>query len=187
MLQRRIKKALDLREGHDGVFLPFDFALAHAEDRAAEIDVLAAGQLGMKSRAHFQQAADTAVNFREAGGGPGDAREQLQQRGFPGAVAADQPDDFALFHVEGHIAQRPDKILGFARATALEGRGEGARDYIAQGEVALAFADAIAFAQSFHVDDGFSHFSRPRPPWSFPFSENMRRRSRARPLPWRKK
>ena len=61
------------------------------------------------------------MNFGEAGGGPGDAREQLQQGGFAGAVAADQPDDLALFHVEGDVAQRPEKILGFARATGLNG------------------------------------------------------------------
>src|ERR1700723_1781389 len=46
VLERRIEKALDLREGHDGVFLPLDFAFAHAKDRAAEVDVLAARQFG---------------------------------------------------------------------------------------------------------------------------------------------
>ena len=74
----------------------------------------------MKSRAHFQQAADAPVNFGEPGGGPCDAGKQFQQRGLAGAVAADQPDDFALLHIEGHIAQRPEIIHGAASAIALE-------------------------------------------------------------------
>src|SRR5277367_105526 len=111
----------------------------------------------MKARADFQQAADAAVNFGKPGGGPRDAGEQFQERGFSGAVAADEADYFTLLHVERDVAQRPEKIFGFARAIAPEGRSEGARDYIAQREIALAFADAVALAEAFDVNDGFSH------------------------------
>src|SRR5271168_108666 len=100
----------------------------------------------MKTGAYCQQAADAAMNFGESGGGPGDAREQLQQRGLAGAVAADQSNDFTLFYVEGDFAQRPEIILGSASAIALEGRTKATRENIAQGEIAFAFADAIAFA-----------------------------------------
>ncbi len=110
MLQRRVEKALDLREGHDFVELPVDFALAHAQDRAAQIDILAAGQLGMKAGADFEQAADASANLREAGRRARDARKHLQQRRLAGAVAADQADDFALRDVKADVAQRPQKI-----------------------------------------------------------------------------
>ena len=39
---------------------------AHAEYRAAQINIFAAGQLGMKTGADFEQAADAAVNFGTA-------------------------------------------------------------------------------------------------------------------------
>ena len=89
--------------------LRVDLALAHSEDRAVEEDIFASGQFGMKARADFQQAANAAVDSGEAGSGPGDAREQLQQRGFARAVAADQAHHLTMPHFEAHVAQRPDK------------------------------------------------------------------------------
>ena len=43
--------------------LRFDLAASHAEDRAVEIDVLAAGQLRVKAGADFEQAADAAAQL----------------------------------------------------------------------------------------------------------------------------
>ena len=59
-LDRRIEHAIDFGEGDDRVQIAVDVALAEAEDRAVQIDVLAAGQLGMEAGAHFQQAGDRA-------------------------------------------------------------------------------------------------------------------------------
>ena len=47
-----------------------------------------------------------------AGGGLGDAREDLQQRGFAGAVAADDADDIALVNRKVHVAQCPEVVEG---------------------------------------------------------------------------
>ena len=55
-------------------------ALRHAQDRAVEVDVLAAGQLGVEAGADLQQAADPAVDLGAPGGRLGDAGEDLEQR-----------------------------------------------------------------------------------------------------------
>ena len=74
--------------------------MRHAQDRAVEVDIFAAGEFGMKAGADFQQAADAADDFRIAGGGLGDAREDFEQGGFAGAIAADDPDDFTRIDIE---------------------------------------------------------------------------------------
>src|SRR6185436_435650 len=51
---RRVEKLLNFSKAGDLVKLAVDLGLAHAEDRAVEIDVLATGQLRMKARAHFE-------------------------------------------------------------------------------------------------------------------------------------
>ena len=92
-LDRRVEEPLDLGEGDDLVELARDLGARHAEDGAVEVDVLAAGQLGVKAGADFEQA-------RRRGRGSstrpsrrlGDARQDLQQRALAGAVAADDAD-----------------------------------------------------------------------------------------------
>ena len=108
MLQRRVDEICDFGESDDLVEFPLDLPLAHAQNRAVQIRIFAARQFGMKSRADFQQAAHAAANFRRAFGGLRDAGENLQQRGFARAVAADQAEHFALFQFEGNIAERPE-------------------------------------------------------------------------------
>ena len=70
-LDRRVEELLDLGEGDDLVELAADLGAGHAEDRAVEIDVLAAGQLGMKAGADLEQARDAAADRRR---GPRSAR-----------------------------------------------------------------------------------------------------------------
>src|SRR6476620_10558055 len=48
-LDRRIEKLLHLGEGDDFVELAPDLGMRHAEDGTVEVDVLAAGELRMKS------------------------------------------------------------------------------------------------------------------------------------------
>ena len=69
----------------------------HAEDRAVQEDVLAAGQLGVEAGADLEQRPDAAAQHRPARSvGGGDPREDLQQRALAGAVAADDADHLAL-------------------------------------------------------------------------------------------
>ena len=94
-LHRRVDELLDLGERDDLVELPADFRLAHAEDRAVQKDVLPAGQLGVKTGADLEQARHAPAQGDLAGRRRGDPRQDLQQRRFAGAVAADDADDLA--------------------------------------------------------------------------------------------
>ena len=54
-LHRRVDEVADAGELDDAFELVGDLPAPHAEDRAAQIDVLAAGQLGMEARPDFDQ------------------------------------------------------------------------------------------------------------------------------------
>ena len=54
-LDRGVDEALDLGKGDHLVELGIDLAFAHAEYSAVEVDVLAAGKLGMKACADLQE------------------------------------------------------------------------------------------------------------------------------------
>ena len=95
-LDRRVEEALDVGEGDDLVEAAADLGAAHAEDRAVEEDVLAAGQLGVEAGPDLEQRADAAGHVGPARGRLGDPREDFQQRALAGAVVADQADDFAV-------------------------------------------------------------------------------------------
>ena len=111
VLHRRIDKLLQLRERHNLIELPRNFALAHPQNRAAQKSVLAPGQLRMKSRAHLQQRPDPSVNLRPPGRRLRDPRKNLQQRGLPRAVPSDQPKHFAFFHFQRNVLQRPERLV----------------------------------------------------------------------------
>ena len=109
-LDRRIEKSLDLGKGDDLVEFPADLGPRHAEDRAVQKDVFAAGQLRMKSGADFEQAGDAALDRDAALGRLGDARQDLQQGRFAGAVAADDAEDLASLDLEADIPERPELL-----------------------------------------------------------------------------
>ena len=71
----------------------------------------------MKPRAHLQQGGHASPEDGLALGGRGDAREDLQQRTLPGAVAADNPQHFPTGNVQRHLPQGP-KVRGSARKPA---------------------------------------------------------------------
>src|SRR5437667_175491 len=94
--QRKRASSLLMRGACAGlVELAGEFAAAHAEDRGVEVDVLAPGELGVKAGADFEQAADAAAELDAAFGGRGDSADDLEERGFAGAIGADDADDFA--------------------------------------------------------------------------------------------
>src|SRR5581483_6410318 len=117
----------DLREIDDRVEAAVDLAPPHAEDRAAEVDVLAPAQLRVEAGSDLEQRADAAVDPSAAGRRLGDAREDLQQRALAGTVPADDPDDLAGPDVEREVAQRPDRrvfALRLGRRPVAERRGD---------------------------------------------------------------
>ncbi len=95
VLHGRVDELFDFGERDDLVELPFDFRPLHAEDRAVQEDVLAAGQLGMEAGADFEERSDAADDARAAARRRRDARQNLQQRRLARAVAADDADDLS--------------------------------------------------------------------------------------------
>ena len=85
-----IDKFVDFSEGYDLIEFAVDFALAHSQNGATEVGVLASGEFTVETGTHFQQAAHAPVNFRPARGRPGNAGKNLEQRGLARAVAPDQ-------------------------------------------------------------------------------------------------
>ncbi len=99
-LHRRVDELLDPGELDDRVVAPVDLAALHPEDRPVQIDVLAAGELGMEACSDLEQAADAAANLDAPRGRRRDAGEDLEQRRLPGAVPADDAEHLALLHLE---------------------------------------------------------------------------------------
>ena len=62
-LDRRVQEFVDAGEIDDGIELAVDLAPRHAQNGAVEIDVFAAGELGVEAGADFQQAAHAAVQL----------------------------------------------------------------------------------------------------------------------------
>src|SRR5262249_31998476 len=77
-----------------------------------EVDVLAAGELGMKSCAELDERHDAAGDAHAPAGRPRDARDQLQQRRLAGAVRSDDAEAGTLGDVEADIFQREDRRRG---------------------------------------------------------------------------
>ena len=108
-LHRRVDQPRDVGEINDPIELPIDVAPRQAEQAAAEVHVLAAGQLRMEPGAQLDQRHHATGHAHTPVGRPGDARNELQQRSLAGAVAADDADAGGLGHVEADVAQRPDR------------------------------------------------------------------------------
>src|SRR5207237_7767573 len=99
---------VDLGEADDLVEVAGDFRPLHAADRAAEVNVLASGELAVKADGDLQERADTAVDFRGSARRIGDAGEDLEQRALSCAVAPDDADDLALLDLERDVLERPE-------------------------------------------------------------------------------
>ena len=84
-----------------------DLGLGHAQDRAVHIDVFAAGHFVVEAGADFQHGGHAAANFDLALGGGGDAGQQLEQRGFARAVAANDAQGLALVDGQVHAVPVP--------------------------------------------------------------------------------
>src|SRR5689334_9673743 len=79
-LHRGIKKLLDFSKADNLVKLAIDLGLAHAENRAVEIDVLATREFRMKTRADFQERSNAAIDVCAPACWTSDARQDFQKR-----------------------------------------------------------------------------------------------------------
>src|SRR5205823_4469162 len=121
VLNRRIQKHFHISEGDDFVKLAVDFDASHTEDRAVQVDVFAASQLGMEAGAHLQKAGDAAVDHRAAGRRFGDAAKDLEERRFASAVAANDANDVATLDFEGYVLKGPKILVGRGTTGKLPG------------------------------------------------------------------
>ena len=83
-----------------------DLASRQSEQAGAEIDVLAAGQLGVEAGAELDQRDDAARHLDTAARRPRHARDQLQQRRLAGAVRSDDAEARAFRDLEADVAER---------------------------------------------------------------------------------
>src|SRR4030095_15892755 len=91
--------------GDDLVELAPNLRAAHAENRAVQEDVLASGQLRMKSGADFEQRSHASAHDRLSGGRIRDAREHFEQGALSRPVASDDADDLAFGDLERHVIE----------------------------------------------------------------------------------
>lgn len=89
-------------------------AAGQAEEGGVEVDVLAAGEIGVEAGAEFEERGDAAVDGDAAVVGLGQAGDEAEQGAFAGAVGADDGHVFALFDAKGDIAEGPESLVGSA-------------------------------------------------------------------------
>ena len=111
-----VGEALELGEGDDVVDPLGQIAARDAVDRAAQVDVLDRGVLGVEAGSDLEQRRDAAVDRDAARVGLDDAREQLEQRRLAGAVAADDADGLAVRDLERDAVERRELVVDAAAA-----------------------------------------------------------------------
>src|ERR1035441_6355349 len=151
-----VDEFLDLGKGDDFIEFSTDLALAHAEDCPAQKGILATGQFGMEAGADFEEAADTSVNFRPAGGGFCNARKDFQEGSFTSTVATDETDNFTLLDFEGNVFQSQENFI-FGAAEDGQRRFQHAAEMITEERALLKSAAMVALAETFAMDYDCAH------------------------------
>src|SRR6266513_2433240 len=105
-LHRRVKEAPDVGElldrGHRAVHL----LARKAEERAVEVRVLAAAEVGMESGADLEERGHATVDLERSTGRLRRAREELEQRRLPRSIRADHTERGPRLHREADVAER---------------------------------------------------------------------------------
>src|SRR5215510_7240297 len=95
---RCVDEFLDLGEIDYFIKFPRDLLTFHSENCTVEEDIFPTRQLGMKAGPDLKQRPDPAVKVDLSFGRLSNAREDLKQRRFAGAVSADDPEHLAGHH-----------------------------------------------------------------------------------------
>ena len=102
-----VDELVELGEGHDVVEAPGELLARHPEDGAVEVDVLAAGELGVEPGAELEQRRDPAARDDLTAGRAQDPGDALEQRRLARAVVTEQADGRALRHLEVDVLAAP--------------------------------------------------------------------------------
>ena len=89
-----------------------DVPTRHAEDAAVQLHVLTPGEFPVEARPHLDEGAHSAANAHSAGGGIGDAADDLERRALAGAIVADKSDCLAGWDLEADVVKRSDDASG---------------------------------------------------------------------------
>src|SRR5690606_35648680 len=95
----------ELREGDDVVAAAGELPFAHAQQQAVGADVGESVHGEIEAGAQFQKSRHPAGGLHRAGIRQQYAVEDLEQGGFPRAVAADDAEGFAILHPEAETPQ----------------------------------------------------------------------------------
>src|SRR5581483_8440870 len=149
---RGIEKLFDFSEGHDFVELLFDFPASHSKDGPVQKNIFAAGELRVETGPDLEERASAAINIHSAGGRLSDSIQNLQKCALACAVAADDPDGLAPFHIERNVIHRPKNFGGgsFAPAQPVEQPSWRTDQLIVERFIAAKAAlvrNAVRFAQ----------------------------------------
>jgi hypothetical protein len=110
VLDLRVEEPLDLGEGDDLVEFAVDLVLPHAENRAVQVDVLAARELEVEPGADLEQRGEPAANAGRAAARLGDPAEDLQERRLARAVPPEDAHDLAGLDLERDVLERPEGL-----------------------------------------------------------------------------
>ncbi len=110
---RLIDVLADVRERKNRIHPGFNFLLGKADHRTIEIDVLNAVVLHVEAGAQFQKRGNAPVHLDLSGSRRQDARDDLQDCRFSGAVRPDDADGLAF--VDRHVDIVERHMFGVAR------------------------------------------------------------------------
>src|SRR5215813_2012588 len=100
MFHRRLDEVAHAGEIDDALELRADLTPTHPENRSAQIDVLAAAQLRVKSGPDFDQRGQPPRNRDFTRRLRRDVRQQLENCALAGPVVTDDPDRFTAGDLE---------------------------------------------------------------------------------------
>src|SRR5262249_17244480 len=105
---RHVEKVADLTELDNGWDLSRHFAIRHAQDRAVEKNILAAGQIGVEPGTHLDQRRQTSAQSNAAFAGGRYPGSKLQHGRLSRSVRTDNTERLAAPDLETHIVERPE-------------------------------------------------------------------------------
>src|SRR6185369_16916291 len=102
-LHRRVDKFVHFRESDNLIKLAIHFFLSHPQYGAVQVNVLAPGEIGMKTSSYFQEAAYTTVDGCASTGRVSDLGKDFEQRAFARAILTNDPQDLSVIDLERNI------------------------------------------------------------------------------------
>src|SRR4029079_12594231 len=87
-----------------------DLGRSESEQGRGELDVGLAAVFGMEARAELEQRADASVDLHGAARGRHHTGDDLQQRGLPGAVLADDAERLTARERERYVVERAEHV-----------------------------------------------------------------------------